>query len=127
LKPFTTYTCTIYGVATSIGLKSDPITVTTGQQGWNLRYRTNLTLSIASAPNPPVLLSVTTIGSQSVQVNWRAPTQPNGMLIGYTITYNIDKDSFIDVNITYDGSVVSCHMCIISSSCVHFVNSDTIL
>ena len=56
-----------------------------------------------------MILSVTTNDSQSVFETWRAPTQPNGVLISYTITYNINGGSFINVNVPYNRSVVSCN------------------
>jgi len=97
LKPFTNYTCTLHAVAASVGSKSNPITATTDQKGWYLVKHTqnsnNLIMLNVSASNPPVILSVTTIDSQSVNVTWRAPTQPNGVLISYTITYTIDDNS----------------------------------
>ena len=55
-----------------------------------------------------MLLSVTTIDSQSVHVTWSAPTQPNGVLISYTIIYNINGGSFNNVNIPYNAREVSC-------------------
>jgi len=46
-----------------------------------------------------VLVSVTPIDSQSVQVTWRAPTQPNGVLISYTIRYTAgDKINEVTVH-----------------------------
>ena len=60
-----------------------------------------------TAPNPPVILSVTTIDSQSVHVIWNAPTQPNGVLISYTITYTIDDNSSSDFIIPFNGNTVS--------------------
>jgi len=55
-----------------------------------------------------VLLSVITIDSQSVQVTWRAPTQPNGILISYTITYIItNSNSHTVISIPYGGQIVS--------------------
>ena len=60
-----------------------------------------------TAPNPPVILSVTTINSQSVHVIWKAPTQPNGILISYTITYSIDHGNNITNDVPYNGELVS--------------------
>ena len=60
-----------------------------------------------AAPNPPVILSLTTIDSQSVQVTWRAPTQPNGVLISYTITYTSDNSSTSHSIDPYNGKTVS--------------------
>ena len=106
MKPFTNYTCTIHAVAGSVGSKSDPITVTTDQQGWHLVQKSNNLMSNVSAPNPPVVLSFTAIDSESVNVTWRAPTQPNGVLISYTITYTIDdKSNKRNVTVPYEGNV----------------------
>ena len=110
MKPFTTYTCTIHAVAGSAGPKSDPIIVTTDQQGWNLSSTNNLTLSNVSASNPPVILSLTTIDSQSVRVTWRTPTQPNGVLISYTITYTAGGKT-ITTTVPYGGNVNEHSMC----------------
>ena len=54
-----------------------------------------------------MILSITAIDTQSVQVTWRAPTQPNGVITTYTITYNIDGGSFINVSIPYIERMVS--------------------
>ena len=54
------------------------------------------------------MLSVTTIDSHSVRVTWRAPTQPNGVLFSYTITYYTDSDNDSDTTIfiPYNGRLV---------------------
>ena len=54
-----------------------------------------------------MILSVTTIDSQSVHVIWRAPIQPNGVLISYTITYHTDDNSSNDFIIPFNGDTVS--------------------
>ena len=43
-----------------------------------------------------MISSVTTIDSQSVSVTWTAPTQRNGVLISYTITYYTESDNDSD-------------------------------
>jgi len=51
-----------------------------------------------------VILSVIAIDSQSVRVTWREPTQPNGVLINYTIRYTTD-DKTSEVTVSYHGNV----------------------
>ena len=51
-----------------------------------------------------MILSVTTIDSQSVSVTWKAPTQPNGVLISYTITYTTGGKTN-KTTISYGGNV----------------------
>ena len=63
-----------------------------------------------TASNPPVILSVTTVDTQSVHVTWRTPTQPNGVLISYTITYNIDHGNNITIDVPYNGELVSIYI-----------------
>ena len=57
-----------------------------------------------------MLLSVTTIDSQSVHVTWIAPTQPNGVLISYTITYTTG-DKTIKATVSYEGNVNEHSVC----------------
>jgi len=64
----------------------------------------NLYVLKFSAPNPPVLLSGTTIDSQSVRVQWRAPTQLNGIITNYTITYTAN-DKTNRATVSYEGNV----------------------
>jgi len=72
----------------------------------------NFMLSIFSASNPPVILSVSAIDSQSVNVTWRAPTQPNGVITSYTIMYTTDELSNITVPYVQNVSkfYVFCHL-----------------
>ena len=60
-----------------------------------------------AAPSPPVINAVTAIDSTSVRVEWSIPTNPNGILTFYTITYNIEDDDSRTVNIPYNGQLVS--------------------
>ena len=54
----------------------------------------------------PVILSVTAIDGHSVRVTWRAPAEPNGVIIGYTITYKIGRTD-LTVNVPFNGETVS--------------------
>ena len=62
---------------------------------------------MTTAPSPPVINAVTAIDSTSVRVEWSMPTNPNGMLTVYTITYNIEGGDSINVKIPYNGQPVS--------------------
>jgi len=73
-----------------------------------------------------VLLSVTAINSQLVIVTWRAPTQPNGALISYAITYNLDGGTSSNINVPYNGRDVS-HLSIQHRGYIHISYIDTIL
>ena len=54
-----------------------------------------------------MISAVTAIDSMSVQVDWRRPINPNGVLTTYTIVYNIkDGDNEI-VNVPYNMQPVS--------------------
>ena len=46
-------------------------------------------MCISAVSSTPVITSVTKIDSYSVHVIWTAPTQPNGIITDYTITYSI--------------------------------------
>ena len=52
-----------------------------------------------------MIISLTTIDSQSVHVSWKAPTQPNGVLINYTITYTTDANGSSEATVPYEGNV----------------------
>ena len=54
----------------------------------------------------PVITSVTTIDSFSVQVIWSAPIDPNGVISGYTITYNVGE-IFNAINVSFNEETVS--------------------
>ena len=51
--------------------------------------------------------AVTAIDSTSVQVEWSAPTNPNGILTIYTIVYNIEGGGSTTMNVPYNGQRVS--------------------
>ena len=51
-----------------------------------------------------MLLSGTTIDTQSVRIQWRAPTQPNGIITNYTITYTANNKTN-KVTVSYEGNV----------------------
>ena len=51
-----------------------------------------------------MILLLTAIDSQSIRVIWGAPTQPNGVLISYTIRYTTG-DKTNEAVITYHGNV----------------------
>ena len=62
---------------------------------------------MVTAPSPPVITAVTAIDSASIRVVWSIPTNLNGMLTIYTITYNTEGDVMRIVNVPYNGKPVS--------------------
>ena len=62
---------------------------------------------MATAPSPPVITAVTAIDSASIRVVWSIPTNLNGMLTIYTITYNTEGDVMRIVNVPYNEKPVS--------------------
>ena len=51
------------------------------------------------APGPPVGVSVSTLNSTSLKVIWKAPTDPNGIIVGYKVFYTFTvNDLGEDVN-----------------------------
>ena len=56
--------------------------------------------------SPPVITMVTAIDFTSVRVEWNMPTNVNGMLTIYTITYNIEGGDNRTVNIPYNKQLV---------------------
>ena len=64
--------------------------------------------SILSAPNPPVIQALSVLNAQSVQVTWTAPTQPNGVITSYNITYVTDDGSnYVVINSNRYRAMVS--------------------
>ena len=61
---------------------------------------------MTAAPSPPVINSVTTTDSTSVRVEWSIPTNPNGILTFYTITYSIEGSVSKTVDVPYSGQLV---------------------
>ena len=57
-----------------------------------------------------MILSVNTIDSQSVRVMWRTPTQPNGVLISYTITYTTGSKTK-EATVSYKENVNELLLC----------------
>ena len=60
-------------------------------------------------PSAPYIISVTAIDSYSVHVTWRAPTEVNGLIAYYTISYNIDfrEDLNLTMDVPFNGETVS--------------------
>ena len=61
---------------------------------------------MTAAPSPPVINTVTAIDSTSVQVEWSIPTNPNGILTVYTITYSIEGGVSMTISVPYNGRLV---------------------
>ena len=107
LSPFTYYNCSVFAVTDFGGPQSPSLTVRTAEAGmecgliYNTYFITSSTVSSA-----PVITSVTAIDSFSVQVIWSAPTDPNGVISGYTITYSIEE-ILNAINVSFNGETVS--------------------
>ena len=63
-------------------------------------------MCISAVSSAPVITSVTAIDSYSVHVIWTAPTQPNGIITDYTITYSIGN-IVNTTNVSSSGETVS--------------------
>jgi len=59
-----------------------------------------------TVPNPPVIDDVTNISSSVVRVTWTRPTNPNGILLTYTITY-VNNGDTRSQTVNYNGEEVS--------------------
>ena len=66
---------------------------------------------LSTVPSAPVITAVTAIDSQSVSVTWRIPAEPNGVITGYTITYNTEGFLNFTVNVTFNGNTVCSNYC----------------
>ena len=64
-----------------------------------------------TVPSAPVITAVTAIDSQSVLVTWRAPAEPNGIITGYTLTYNVEGLLNVTVNVSFTGEIVCTNKC----------------
>ena len=80
----------------------------------------SLCVIVTTVPSPPIINAVTAVDSTSVQVQWSKPTNPNGILSIYTITYIIEGSGSVTENIPYNGQPVSeIHTWIIHSLSLH--------
>ena len=108
LRPFTSYTCTIHAVTVSDGPLSDPITVTTAEQGIAVPVRIYITIIVyLLVPTAPAVKGITAIDSESVHIEWNIPTNINGILTNYTISYTIENGSERNVTVPFNGQNVS--------------------
>ena len=63
---------------------------------------------ISAVSSAPIITSVTAIDSYSLHIMWTVPTEPNGIITNYTITYYIGAlNMIITVNIPFNGETVS--------------------
>lgn len=69
----------------------------------HLRYYTD--------PSAAVITAVTSIGNQSVLVTWNAPAEPNEIITGYTLTYNVGGLLKVSVNVSFTGEIVCTNKC----------------
>ena len=68
----------------------------------------------STVPSAPVITAVTAIDSQSVLVTWRIPAEPNGVITGYTITYNTEGFLNFTVNVTFNGKPVCSNIIVLN-------------
>ena len=61
---------------------------------------------ISAVSSAPIITSVTAIDSYSLHVMWTVPTEPNGIITNYIITYSIGALNFT-INIPFNGETVS--------------------
>jgi len=54
-----------------------------------------------------VLTAVTAVNSTSVNVQWKMPTELNGVLASYTIVYNTELDPEKIISVLFNGELVS--------------------
>ena len=68
-------------------------------------------LYIHLVPSVPVVKDITAIDSESVQIEWHIPTNTNGILSIYTISYIVDNHPKRSLIVPFNGQNVS-HTCI---------------
>jgi len=106
LTPYTSYTCTLHAVTVSDGPNSDPVIVTTAEEGAIFFHAIGIHI-FSTAPSPPLLTAVIAINSTSITVQWSIPTELNGVLASYTIVYNAENDPEKTVIVVFNGELVS--------------------
>ena len=109
LRPFTNYNCTLHAVTVSDGPLSGPITVTTAEQGSQVTsvHMYLITQLFLVVPSAPVVKDITAIDSGSVRIEWNMPTDANGELTIYTITYTIENGPGRRLIVPFNGKNVS--------------------
>ena len=60
---------------------------------------------LSAAPSPPEITMVSEGIINTVRVTWNRPTELNGILASYTISYDIN-DSILSVTVNYNGQEV---------------------
>ena len=58
-------------------------------------------------PSAPVVKDITAIDSESVQIEWYIPTDTNGILSIYTISYTVDNGPEKSLVVQFNGQNVS--------------------
>ena len=72
-------------------------------------YITKLHHCFPLVPTAPVIKNITAIDSESVRIEWNVPTEINGILTTYTISYTIESGSGRSIIVPFNGQNVS-HM-----------------
>ena len=62
-------------------------------------------------PSAPVVKDITAIDSESVYIEWYMPTDTNGIVSVYTISYTVDDSPENTLIVAFNGQNVS-HDCI---------------
>ena len=66
-----------------------------------------LLIIFSVVPSAPIIKNLTVIGSRSVHVEWNIPTDVNGVLTIYTISYSEENGSVISFDVPFNGQNVS--------------------
>ena len=62
-------------------------------------------------PSAPIVKDITAIDSESVYIEWNMPTDTNGIVSMYTISYIVDDTAENTMIVAFNGQNVS-HSCI---------------
>ena len=107
LTPFTSYNCTLHAVTVSDGPLSDAITVTTAEHGMYIDNQSiMLMILLYVVPTAPIIKNMTVIDSGSVYVEWNIPTETNGALTIYTISFSDENGSVMSIIVPFSGQNV---------------------
>ena len=61
---------------------------------------------LSVVPTAPIVKDITAIDSGSVHIEWYIPTDTNGVLTSYTVSYTIEDDPEISLEVPFNGQNV---------------------
>ena len=64
-------------------------------------------LLLSLVPSAPVVKNITAIDSESVHIEWNIPTDTNGILSIYTISFTVDDGTVSSLEVPSKGQDVS--------------------